>query len=334
MDHSPEVQSSQGMFCLPPGVVTQWRNVESALGQTIVSLSAGTRTHLHDCPPAPWKFGYRTPCKNRREARKKADAALLAFHHGLAYCSFLLASANTISAPLPGLIDLYYKPEGIDALLDSPERVARVSEKLASNDQTPNDVRTCLKLVWSTLGEIRLTRNFAGLVVTPHEDYDYESVVDMHNYGVPVHVVWLKGLHSSTYLNNPTHKALDRWCPPLESFTVSTSSQPPATTHPPIQYPAPRPGPPLPDKDSNQYPWLYINNRKAYIESTEPQPLEWKSRSDAASSFSQPGKRGAKVFEFVPVEYHGEQVKRWERNVMTRHEAEQLWEAIDVRQLW
>ena len=101
---------------------------------------------------------------------------------------------------------------------------------------------------------------------------------------------------------------------------VSTSFQPPATIHPPIQYPAPHPGPPFVDKDSDQYLWLYINNRKAYIESIEPRLLDWENCRNAALLYPQPRKHGVIVFQFVPIEYHSEQVKRWKREVMTRYE--------------
>jgi len=329
MERSPGVIAVKGGFVLNPSVVSHWANVESIMQTTIDKLRYNSSTSRHQPPPYPSSFGYRLTFSKRKAAKDAIKPSLLAFHHLLAYCSYIIAST---SAP-------HFSRDGHRSLYENPTGISSVFEKIVPSDVQDNS-HILLKLLWSTLGEIRQTRNFSGVVVTYDSPYDCQSIQDMHLYGVPVFIRWSDRFRLQTYSGFPNGSVLTQWRPPLTSFLVLDQPQHSSNPNPatPIQQlPPPPPVAPL-DKCADRYPWEYVETRKAKISSVANKPLSWLAREKSAELFRKPGRSGALVYQFNLVgaveEGTGKHIQKWERSVLTRAEAQLLWSGIDPRNLW
>jgi len=341
MNRSPGIKVVELGFVVDPSAVTHWSNIESVIRITIDKVRVDATTCQHQPPPYPLSFGYTRTFKKRKQASEAAKKSLLAFHHMLAYCSYVVASSRTLHLSHSQHRHLY----------ENPTEVATLFKKI--NDSSSSHV--LLKLLWSSLGEIRQTRNFAGVVVTYDQPYDYESVRDMHRYGVPIYIRW-SGYHRfQTYSSSPRGEILAQWRPSADSFT--TLGQPQHPTHPqpstpstPQPPPPPEPStsstqrPPLPpppvilDRHVGVDPWQYVESRKAKIAATPNKPQSWLDREVSARSFAQPGRYGSRVYQFTSVgvveEGTGKETQVWERAVLTRAEALSLWNGVKSRNLW
>lgn len=304
--------------------VKHWSNVESVMRTFIEDAQYGVTMSPHRPPRYPSTYGYRSAHSKRKFAINAAKNSLFAFQHMLAYCSYTVASAG--SPP--------FSQNQHRSLYECPARVSTIFENFASEDSEGSHI--LLKLLWSSLGEIRQTRNFTGVVVTYVDRYDLESVQAMHSHGVPVYVSWSHCLRLESYSSFLRSDILTPWRPPPTSFTALNQPQRPAST------PTVPPPPPPPfvnvDKDADTYPLDYVEGRKAAIESTPNKPQRWLGRENSAKSFRSPGKHGASVFQFifrdVVDEKTGKEMRRWERIRLTRSMAEDLWTDVSPCNLW
>ena len=330
MDRSPRVVEVEGGFGLDRSAIDHWSNIESIVRTTIEKLRTDAFTSRHRPPPYPSSYGYRQTFRTRKRAKDIIKLSIPAFHHMLAYCSYVIASTSA----------LHFSQEGHRSLYENPAEVASVFEKITSSDKQDGS-HTLLKLLWSTLGEIHQARNFSGVVVTCDRPYDCQSVQDMHRYGVPVFIRWSNRLRFQTYATFPNNTILMQWRPPAGSFAILDQPQSPTSSHPVTpsvrQLPPPPPVNSL-DKYADGYPWQYVEGRKAAIASVSDKPRSWLDRENSAKSFREPGRSGAFVYQFNLIgaveEGTGKNIQKWERVVLTRAEAQLLWSDIDPRNLW
>ena len=329
MERSPGVVSVEGGFAVDPLVASHWSNVESIMRTTIDRLRHNAFMSHHQPPSYPSSFGYRQTFRKRKAAKDTIKPSFLAFHHLLAYCSYIMAST---SAP-------HFSQDRHRSLYENPAEVSSVFDKIVPSDAQDSS-HILLKLLWSTLGEIRQTRNFSGVVVTHDSPFDCQSLQDMHLYGVPVFIRWSNRLRLQTYSMFPNNSVLAQWRPTLDSFSVLDQPQDSSNPDPATliqQLSPPPPVAPL-DKCADRYPWEYVETRKAKISSTTNKPQSWLARETSAKSFRKPGRSGALVYQFnlvgVVEEGTGKRIQKWERSVLTRAEAQLLWSGIDPHNLW
>ena len=332
MERSPGIVSVEGGFAVDPSVVSHWSNVESIMRTTIDRLRHNAFMSHHQPPPYPSSFGYRKTFRKKKAAKDAIKPSFLAFHHLLAYCSYIMAST---SAP-------HFSQDGHRSLYENPAEVSSVFEKIVPSDAQDGS-HILLKLLWSTLGEIRQTRNFSGVVITydlPDDPYNCQSIRDMHLYGVPVFIRWSNHLRLQTYSRFLNSTVLAQWRPPLASFSVLDQPQDSSTSDPATLIQQPSPPPPVAplDRCADRYPWEYVEVRKAKISSTANKPQSWLAREKSAKLFRKPGKSGALVYQFNLVgaveEGTGKCIQKWERSALTRAEAQLLWSGIDPSNLW
>ena len=330
MNRSPSVTVVGRGFVLEPSVVDHWSNVEFIMRTTIEKLKTDAFASSHQPPFYPSSYGYRQTFPTRKRAKEAIKLSVPAFHHMLAYCSYMIASTSA----------LHFSQDRHRSLYENPSKSAPILEKIVSSDNQDSS-HILLKLLWSTLGEIHKTQNFSGVVVTCSQPYDCQSVQDMHHYGVPVFIRWSNHLRFQTYSSFPGNEILMQWRPSVDSFAVLDQPQQPASSHsitPPVQHPPP-PTPVISlDECADEYPWQYVEGRKTAIASAPNRPQSWLDRENSAKSFREPGKSGALVYQFSLVkgveESTGEQTQGWARVVLTRVEALLLWSDVDPRNLW
>ena len=244
MNLRPDVVPVEHGFVLDPLTVIQWENVESAIQVVTEGLLSSASTAQHPPPFFPSSYGYRDTFPTRKRAKNAIKPSVLAFHHVLAYCSYLVAS---LDFPRERLESFY------EDLTNAPPTL--------QNIMTNNGSGVVLKLLWSTLGEMHRARNFSGIVVSYNRPYNYKSIQRMQGYGVPVFVQWSCSARSQSYREFPQAEILDKWCPspdsfailcPGQSFTRSVSHAPSA------QHPIPLPPPvPTPIESHGRCPWSH-----------------------------------------------------------------------------
>lgn len=330
MNRSPSVVVVKEGFVLDPSVTDHWSNIESIMRTTIERLRTDALTSRHRPPFYPSSYGYRQTFSTRKRAKDAIKVSVPAFHHVLAYCSYMIASTGV----------LHFSQDGHRSLYENPAEVDSIFEKIVSSDKQDSS-HILLKLLWSTLGQIRQTRNFSGVVVTCDRPFDCQSVQDMHRYGVPIFIRWSNRFRFQTYSTFPNSEILMQWRPPADSFEVVDQPQHPAGSHsvtPSVRQPSPPPPMTSLDECADKYPWQYVEKRKAVIASRPDKPQSWSDRENSAKSFREPGRNGALVYQFNLVgaleESTGKQFQKWERAVLTRAEAQLLWSDIDLRNLW
>ena len=330
MDRSPGIKVTELGFVIDPSAVAHWSNVESVIQTTIQNLRYDATTCRHRPPAYPSQFGYRRTFSKRKDANAAAKHSLLAFHHMLAYCLYLAASSN----------DLHFPQSQQKLLYENPAELSALFEKI---DDSRSNSHTLLKLLWSSLGEIRQTRNFAGVFVTYDMPYDCQSIQDMYRYGVPVYIRWPNRSRTQSYFSFPQGEILARWRPPVGSLAALDRLQHPVGPQPathPVQQPPPPPPPTAFDQHDVMDPWEYVERRKAEIASKPSKSQSWLDREERAKSFSQPGQHGARVYQFTLVgtgtteEGTGREIQEWKRVLLTRSEARLLWDGVKSRNLW
>jgi hypothetical protein len=353
MNRSPDVVAagegfaanpSVSGFVLDPTVVLQWSNVESAMQKMIRELETqgGVDPRRGSFFP-PSSYGYRKTFPRREMAKASISSSLHAFHHMLAYCSYMIAHVTS----------LRFSQYQHKTLCENPTEVDSILEKIVPDDDL-DDSHVLLKLIWSTLGEIRCTRNFVGAAVAYGRPFDCQLVQGMYKYGVPVFVRWSTETCSGTYRGFPHSEVLDRWCPfgsfqrevldpwcPSGSFAIL--DQPPASSNPPNTSPAQQPlsFPPRVaalNPRLYRYPLEYVKARKAEIEFVFPIPQSWPRRQARQHWFYGPGRHSGFVFQFSFVnaveQSTGNRVTKWERTQLTRSATLLLWDEIHPRNLW
>lgn len=327
MNRLPTIVSGEGSFRLDPAAVSHWSNIESVIDTVIKRLQANAPPNRHRLPPYPSSYGYSKAFPTRKGAKATIAPSLSAFHHMLAYCSYVISTMHTSQSDY-------------GSLYENPNQVASIFEKVG-NDDRKDSSHILLKQLWSTLAEIYKTRNFAGIVVTYDRAYDYRSVKDMHRYGVPVFVCWSNKSRLETYSNFPGNEHLAAWRPPVDPpASPSQPQQRPPSPHlgtPPIQRPQPPPPPiPILNKLSDRYPWQYVEARKAAIAS-KPNTQQWLDRQRFAQSFKEPGKSGPRVSQFLAddaADVGAGAGRRWKLVSLTRAEAQCIWSDLDPCTLW
>lgn len=320
----PNVVSSCGGFTLDQDVVTHWCNIENVMCRVINHLKPDAYTCNHKRPFYPSTYGYRGSFRKRKMAKECINTTLHSFHHMLAYISYLFASSD----------DPSFLESGCKAWYEDPQKARQFLEHF-SLDNKSDSSHIFLKLLWSTLGEIRVTRNFVGVVVTYKRPYDYQSVCHMDSYGVPIYVSWSIFQRLQSYSPFPGSYRLKKWYPSKDFFIAFDQRQHSIGQCPPPRVPSmPSPAPPIPiDKNTGTSPQRYVELRKAAIASRTPKPLEWVSRERSAASFHPPGRSGAHVYEFVLVST-GESMQEWTRTHLTRAGAQLLWRHVKYKNLW
>jgi hypothetical protein len=328
------VPGADGGFVLDPDVVTHWTNIEHVLSRVINNLKQDAFTCSHKFPYFPSSYGYRGSFPKRQKAKNAITPTLHAFQHMLAYSSYLMSSVGSPNFLEPGCKAWYEDPEKAGSFIDSFTPVNQ-----------PDSSHILLKLLWSTLGEIRKARNFIGVVVTHETPYDFSSVQAMHNYGVPVYVSWSHVRRSKSYSEYPFDSLLLPWLPPedrFEPFDLPRYPTHPLPDAPPPPVPIDRPTTssiqqPPHSSDVDLDPWRYVERRKASIASRTYKPQQWLSREEAARSFHPPGRTGALVYRFELSdvdESAAGSVQKWKRVLLTRANAQVFWNHANPRNLW
>jgi hypothetical protein len=329
MNRSPDTEPDRGKFKLSQCVIDHWSNVESVMDSTIRKLQGMATVCWHHPPSYPASYGYRRPFNKRRDAKVIIKNSLLAFQHMLAYCSYMFASIETPRAS-----------RDQRTLYEDSSRISTLYRDTEDNGNRGGS-HILLKHLWSSLNEVRRTRNFIGVVITHDQRYDCRSVEVMRSYGVPIYVRWSSHLRLESYRNFPQGDALASWRPSIDSFATLDLPQRSANFHPSVssvqQPPSPLPPVAL-DQYADGYPWKYVEERRAHIESNPTKPESWLGRERSAKSFSPPGSRGARTYRFTSIgtieESTGREISKWERTMLSRAQAQTLWNGVDPRKLW
>ena len=326
MNTSPRIIHGDGGYTLEDSVISRWSNIEHVMSMVIESLRGRRMTSTAHRPPEyPHHYGYGRMYRSRRGVKDAVGKSLCAFQQMLAYCSY---SAAGVELPVSGQYKPFYEdPSLAEDILDGPP------------SDSGGDISYILrKLVWSTLGEVRQTRNFVGAAITHCEPFEYEFLSEMANYGVPVYVSWCNHLRLGSYSSRPSSNLLLQWCPPREAF--GSLGQSPACLGEPI--PSAGHVPAVTDKRSETYPWDYVLERQGRIASkltkSDPSNQTLLSRAKSAKSFAPPDKQGARVYEFERVdefdESTGEVVAMWKRSALTGAQAAFIWDSVKRCNLW
>ena len=329
MNRSPDIESDRGKFKLSQPVINHWSNVESVMGSTIRKLQGMVTVCRHHPPSYPASYGYQRPFKKRKDAKDIVKNSLLAFQHMLAYCSYMDASVETPRAS-----------RDQHTLHENSSRISALYRDVEDNENRGGS-HILLKNLWSSLNEVRRTRNFIGVVITHDQPCDCRSVEVMRRYGVPIYVRWSSHLRLESYRNFPQGHVLASWRPSIDSFAILDLPQRSANFHPSVssvqQPPSLLPSVAL-DRYADAYPWKYVEARKAHIASNSTKPESWLGRERSAKSFNPPGSRGARTYQFTSVgtieESTGREIPKWERTMLSRAEAQTLWNGVDPRKLW
>lgn len=342
MDHSLDIVCRDQRFGLEEGVIAEWCRIEFAMSELVRHLKPDANTCSHTPIDFPSKYLYRQTFSNKKKAQQAARKSLWAFHVLFGYCSYLLASTK-----VPHFSQRQYK-----TLYENPVTMDNIA---FGNGHKGSHI--FLKLLWSSLGEVRQARNFVGVVVTYEESYHYQSVLDMHKYGVPIYVRWSRSSRLKSYCWLNESDLLRQWRPSPDSFDAVGQPQPPVASgsgtspiHQPQRSVASGSGaslthqsPPLPPPEvlnecDAKFPLHYVKKRKASISSTVEKPHSWLDREQSKRSFAAPGKHGCAVYQFTATdvvdEGTGKEVQKWQRVLLTRASAQLLWNGVKRRNLW
>jgi hypothetical protein len=312
-----------------------WTSVEFVMLKTIEAVGSGQLTSLeHVTPDWPEVFGYKRLHTAKKFAIRAKTASLNAFQRMLAYCSYIIAGASTLTSV----------QEEYRMLLSHPERVNTLFKKIAAN--APNtEIHVLVKFLWATLGEIRRTSNFVGIIVHHYKDYNYPSVQVMHKYDVPVYVCWDDSVKLQSYSQYGQHHMLKDWAPSPDDFRVLEHPPPPIDDQPPT--PALTHDQPqtlaLPVKLIHRFldPMDYVRQRKLDIEAklaTSDKGQSMRSRQMSAMKFGSRSHRGAHVFELKREEEvdenTGQKTIYWKRRRLERADAATTYDCASRSQLW
>lgn len=311
-----------------------WSSVEFVMLKLIEVAGSGRLTSLdHITPDWPEAFGYKRLHSAKKFAAKAKTASLNAFQRMLAYCSYTIASASTLA--------LSSVKEEYRCLLFHPEQVDSLFKKIDAG-APDTEIHVLVKFLWATLGEIRRTSNFAGIVVHHHKDYDYPSVRAMHRYNVPVYTCWDNTLRLHSYSQYHQHHILKDWAPSPDDFRALEHSPSPTVdrskTSNSSRYGLP---PPVELTQRLLDPMDYVRQRKRDIEAklaTSDKGQSMRSRQSSAIKFGSRSHRGAHVYELKREEEvdqsTGEKIVYWERRRLDRTIATDTYEFVSPSQLW
>jgi hypothetical protein len=324
--------------------ILHWSSVEFVILRTINVLGRGQLSSLeHVEPHWPSSFGYKRLHSSEKFAVKAKTASLNAFQRMLAYCSY--SSAHSFSNGYT-----------VFSRLDNPFYNSTYAEDLFrkfGDDVAGTNVHILLKFLWSTLGEIRHSRNFIGIAVSYHREFHYPAVRAMHSYGVPVYVRWHKTFKLQSYQGYNQHHMLSEWVPSLDDFKILEAPPPTVDPHPPsTSNDLPTSNtihhfPPIENPrrvTSNQTfadPMEYVNRRKAAIQKkfeNSEATQAMKDRQKSAMKFGYRSRNGAPVYEFEPVDHvdpkTGSKSVLWERRGLTKLQGQRTYDAACATQLW
>lgn len=314
-----------------------WTSVEYVMLELIKAVTPGQLASLeHVTPSLPEKFGYKRLHRLEKFAMRAKTSSLNAFQRLLGYCSYAVASAST-----PAIDSLR---EECRVLLSEPEKAGSIFEKIRAG--APNtEIHVLVKFLSATLGEIRRTSNFAGILMHHRKAYDYPPVRTMHRYGVPVYVCWDNALKLQTYSRYNQHHILNDWAPTLEAFRDVESPPLPTTqtSDPPQLSAQTKYGFPPPGMPTQVFldPMDYVRQRKIDIQmklSTSDRKESMRSRQASAMKFGARGRNGPAVYEFERKEEidqgTGQKIICWERRRLDKEAASTAYECASRSQLW
>jgi len=331
MNTSPHIVHETAGYVVEPSVVAHWSTVEQAMFKTIESLREHRMTTpTHQPPSYPSQHGYRWKHPRSRNARDAVRKSLCAFQQTLAYCSY---SAAGTEHPVHGQYKPFYQqPSLVEGIVGLPA------------DGEGDLSHTLHKLLWATVGEVRQTRNFIGAAISYTEPFDYEFLSEMVNYGVPVYVSWSNRHRAHSYSPHPLNDLLSQWYPPPEAFSSLDSLPGRLYGSSPSSQQTSRhlSTPIILHKSSQQYPREYVQQRKDQIALKLSRRCSsnqlFLARAESAKSFTQPGRRGASVYQFERVQVFdkgvGSVTESWARIELTRANVEALWSHAKRRNLW
>ena len=339
---SARIINTGGGWRLRDEDILLWTSVEYVILKAIHALASGQLESLdHVTPDWPESFGYKRLHSQERFAVKAKTASLNAFRRMLAYCSYTLAgmSAERIDA-------LSYDHK---FLLGNPGQAEYLFKTVRAS--APNtDIHILLKFLFASLGEIRRTANFTGVVVSYHKPYHYPLVLRMSWNSVPVYVRWNKTMKLRSYESYDQHHLLKDWAPNIEDFKVLEETPLPSVDllplppggHPQTSRLGARPSLPI-QRPAQRFtnPMEYVRQRtvqiKAQLANTE-RSQAMRSRQRSAMKFGLRSVRGADVYLFERKEEAkqnaGEKVVYWERTRLNRSDAAHAYETAHRRQLW
>lgn len=309
-----------GQYCLDPAVVASWDEVELNLRTLASKLFARYRPLMppdYDLFPFPGDYGYARGRHTEDGMRRAAMRARKAFAPLIALCSFAIAMTPEFTNPAPAWVQF-----------------------LSDNGAHP---RWLQEFTRSPIADFSKQSRRIGCVVQPKSRF-LEHIPKFVMANVPVWLLWNHERDYTSTRCDPYRPSQDAVAAARARARYGPAGVPapfgmPAYTGSIAAMPEPAPDetyftveqveqPPEPERESGQRKGETLQSfmqrrAEAYaLRAQKETAIAYQTRMQriaAAETYSPPGKRGAKVYEWELVG------KYWTRKVMSRGYIEQQW---------